>query len=193
MIRNAAGSGTRKSLLSCAVMPAVETITESQTNRLPRPEYPRPQFVRRQWNNLNGEWEFALDDADQGRVQNWQDGRTLDSRIVVPFPYQCEFSGVNDKAIHEVVWYARSFEIPEDWAGQDVLLHFGAVDYHTTVWVNGEEVGNNRGGHVPFSFDIRPYLRAGGNRLPDGITNSLIPGKIPMETEAKRVPIPRGN
>jgi beta-galactosidase/beta-glucuronidase len=142
-----------------------ETATDSDANTLPRPEYPRPQFRRRDWMNLNGAWEFAFDDADQGRRRNWQDGRALDSRIVVPFPYQCELSGVNDKTVHEVVWYARSFEVPPGWSGQDVLLHFGAVDYQTTLWVNGQEVGHNRGGHVPFWFDIQPYLRAGVNRL----------------------------
>jgi beta-galactosidase/beta-glucuronidase len=131
----------------------------------PRPDYPRPQFQRREWKNLNGEWEFTFDDADQGREQDWHDGRSLGLRIVVPFPYQSELSGINDKGIHEVVWYARSFEVPQGWAEQDVLIHFGAVDYQTTVWVNGDEVGHNRGGHVPFWFDIRPYLRDGVNRL----------------------------
>lgn len=131
----------------------------------PRPDYPRPQFKRREWQNLNGEWEFSFDDSDQGRQEDWQDGRPLGSRILVPFPYQSELSGINEKGVHEVVWYARSFEVPEGWAEQDVLIHFGAVDYQTTLWVNGEEVGHNRGGHVPFWFDIRPYLRAGVNRL----------------------------
>jgi beta-galactosidase/beta-glucuronidase len=138
---------------------------DNRETTLPRPEYPRPQFVRREWLNLNGEWEFAFDDADQGQQQGWHDGRRLDGRIIVPFPYQSLLSGINDKGIHEVVWYARSFEVPPDWQGRDLLLHFGAVDYHTTVWVNGGEVGHNRGGHVPFDFDIAPYLREGENRL----------------------------
>ena len=133
--------------------------------QLPRPDYPRPQFKRQEWQNLNGEWEFAFDDSDHGREQGGQDGRPLDMRIVVPFPYQSELSGIGDKGIHEVVWYARTFEVPRAWAEQDVLIHFGAVDYQTTLWVNGREVGHNRGGHVPFSFDIRPYLRDGTNRL----------------------------
>jgi beta-galactosidase/beta-glucuronidase len=115
--------------------------------------------------NLNGEWEFAFDDADQGMRDGWQDGRSLDKRIVVPFPYQCELSGINDKGVHEVVWYARSFDLPPEWRGRDVLLHFGAVDYRTTVWVNGQEVGHNQGGHIPFWFDIAPYIRDGENRL----------------------------
>jgi beta-galactosidase/beta-glucuronidase len=131
----------------------------------PRPEYPRPQFVRKNWLNLNGQWEFAYDDADQGLQLQWQKGAELGRHITVPFPYQSELSGINDKAIHEVVWYARHFEVPTEWAGQEVLLHFGAVDYRTTVWVNGDEVGHNRGGHVPFWFNIRPYLRQAMNRL----------------------------
>jgi beta-galactosidase/beta-glucuronidase len=132
---------------------------------VPRPEYPRPQFVREQWLNLNGEWEFAFDDRDVGCKKSWFEGRRLGGSILVPFPFQSELSGVNDKGIHEVVWYARNFEVPEAWRGRDLLLHFGAVDYAATAWVNGQEVGHNRGGHVPFQFDIAPYVRAGANRL----------------------------
>jgi beta-galactosidase/beta-glucuronidase len=132
---------------------------------VPRPEYPRPQFVRPEWMNLNGEWEFAFDDAERGLEENWHDGRALPSRIVVPFPYQSELSGINDKSVHECVWYARTFDVPEEWKGRDLLLNFGAVDYQTTVWVNGQEVGHNQGGHVPFTFDIAPYVHTGENRL----------------------------
>ena len=132
---------------------------------LPRPEYPRPQFARRDWLSLNGTWEFDFDDARQGLLAGWQNCRLRD-RIVVPFPYQSELSGVNDKGIHEVVWYSRLFDVPAEWRGKDLLLNFGAVDYRTTVWVNGHEVGHNRGGHVPFSFDIAPYLsKSGRNRV----------------------------
>ena len=137
-----------------------------QTHReVPRPEYPRPQFVRAGWLNLNGEWEFAFDDGERGLELGWQDGRGLGGRIVVPFPYQSELSGIGDKSVHECVWYARTFEVPREWRGLDLLLHFGAVDYRTTVWVNGQEVGHNQGGHVPFQFDIAPYVREGANRL----------------------------
>ncbi|HEX8891384.1 MAG TPA: glycoside hydrolase family 2 TIM barrel-domain containing protein [Pyrinomonadaceae bacterium] len=132
---------------------------------IPRPEYPRPQFVRREWLNLNGEWEFAFDDANKGREMGWHFGLPLDKRIIVPFPYQSELSGINDKSVHENVWYARDFEVPADWRGQNVLLHFGAVDYRAIVWINGKEVGHNQGGHVPFQFNISPYLTIGKNRL----------------------------
>ncbi|MDQ3651679.1 MAG: glycoside hydrolase family 2 [Acidobacteriota bacterium] len=142
---------------------------------IPRPEYPRPQFVRGEWMNLNGEWEFAFDDANEGREKNWHDGRALPARINVPFPYQSELSGINDRSVHEVVWYTRDLEIPDEWSGRDLLLHFGAVDYAATLWVNGQEVGHNRGGHVPFSFDIAPYLKAGRNRLTLRVTDSQDP------------------
>ena len=132
---------------------------------IPRPEYPRPQFTRDRWMNLNGEWEFAFDDDNRGIALGWNDGRTLPLRIVVPFAYQTKLSGINDKSIHEYVWYARTFSLPEDWCCGDLLLNFGAVDYAATVWVNGQEVGHNRGGHVPFQFDIAPYVRPGDNRL----------------------------
>jgi beta-galactosidase/beta-glucuronidase len=132
---------------------------------LPRPEYPRPHLVRHDWHNLNGEWEFAFDDTDQGLLEGWQDGRALPARITVPFAYQTPLSGINEKGIHEIVWYTRSFEVHEDWLAKDILLHFGAVDYRSSVWVNGQEVGHNQGGHVPFSFNISPYLQEGKNRL----------------------------
>lgn len=132
---------------------------------LPRPEYPRPQLVRDEWLNLNGEWEFEFDDVDEGLRAGWYDGRELGRRITVPFCYQSELSGINDKSVHDIVWYSRSLEIPEQWRGSDLLLHFGAVDYAATIWINGEEVGHNLGGHVPFDFEIAPYLRPGQNRL----------------------------
>ena len=131
----------------------------------PRPEYPRPDFSRPDWSSLNGVWEFAFDDADAGEKEKWWDGRPLGRQIVVPFPYQSELSGIDDKSIHEVVWYARTFAVPARWRARSVLLHFGAVDYSAAVWLNGREVGRNRGGHVPFSFDITSHLREGENRL----------------------------
>lgn len=131
----------------------------------PRPEYPKPDFQRNDWLNLNGEWEFAFDDTGRGFQLGWRDGRELPQRITVPFPYQCELSGINDKGVHEVVWYAKTFHCLPEWTGRDLLLHFGAVDYSCTVWVNGIEVGNNYGGHVPFTFDVAPYCRPGENRL----------------------------
>src|SRR5205085_12094515 len=101
--------------------------------------------------------------------------RRLDRSIMVPFPYQCALSGIDDKSIHPVVWYARSFEAPGDWSERDLLLHFGAVDYRCIVWINGIEAGHNRGGHVPFSLDIAPFLRSGENRITLRVEDSQDP------------------
>jgi len=133
---------------------------------IPRPEYPRPQFVRREWLCLNGKWDFTFDDYNQGLQGRWWDMEFPDF-IVVPFAPQTELSCKNEKDIFEIAWYAREFEVPESWrkGNQNILLHFGAVDYRTTVWVNGEEVGHNQGGHVPFNFDIAPYVKKGKNRV----------------------------
>jgi beta-galactosidase/beta-glucuronidase len=127
--------------------------------------HPRPQLVRPQWMSLDGWWEFAFDDHDQGRAEGWADGRSLPMQILVPFPYQAAMSGIGSRGIHEILWYGRNFDLPPDWEFGELLLHFGAVDYRAEVWVNGRMAGRNRGGHVPFCFDIAPYLHPGPNRL----------------------------
>jgi hypothetical protein len=129
------------------------------------PAYPRPQLSRPLWLSLDGHWEFAFDDADVGLAERWYDGRILPLKIQVPFPYQSAASGIKTREIHEVVWYARDFTVPADWQFEHLLLHFGAVDYSTEVWLGGRLVGRNRGGHVPFSFNIAPWLQPGANRL----------------------------
>jgi len=132
--------------------------------KIPRPEYPRPQFVREEWLNLNGEWEFAFDDPNKGLAEGWHDGRTLPGRIIVPFAYQTQLSGVNDKSIHQCVWYARDFEIPGAWRDRVVLLNFGAVDWHCQAWVNQKLVGEHQGGYDAFSFNITPALNSIGEQ-----------------------------
>ena len=145
----------------------LEELLKQWENGIPRPEYPRPQFVRREWQCLNGVWDFAHDTLDHGFLERWQDESHFADFIIVPFAPETELSCKNEKDPNRVVWYARDFEVPEAWRknGQNILLHFGAVDYRTTVWVNGKEVGQNQGGHVPFNFDIAPYLKRGKNRV----------------------------
>ncbi|PIV56300.1 glycoside hydrolase family 2 [Candidatus Desantisbacteria bacterium CG02_land_8_20_14_3_00_49_13] len=127
---------------------------------VPRPEYPRPQFVRKEWLNLNGEWEFEFDDAPARLEGKWQG-----KKIIVPFPFQSKLSGVSDVSFHDVVWYARNFTVPEKWEGKEILLHFGAVDYECWVWINGREISTHKGGNVPFYLNITKYLKPGENKL----------------------------
>lgn len=131
---------------------------------LPRPEYPRPQFVRREWLNLNGEWRFAFDDANVGLREGWEqtDGSQFARRITVPFAFQTKLSGIHETDFHDVVWYQRHVDVPPAWAGRRILLHFGAVDYRAQVWLNGRFVCEHEGGHTPFSADITDYLRTDG-------------------------------
>ncbi len=135
------------------------------TANLPRPEYPRPDFERQEWLNLNGAWEFDFDDGDIGEKDGWFKGKAFSKTIVVPFCYQSELSGINSKEMHENLWYKREFELPDSSIGKKILLHFGAVDYIAKVWVNGEFVGQHHGGHISFKLDITNYIKSGKNLL----------------------------
>src|SRR5579859_5620379 len=125
---------------------------------LPRAEYPRPQFVRSRWLCLNGEWQFEIDQGDSGLERGLLE-RELHDRITVPFCPESSLSGIENRDFLNAVWYRRAVIIPEEWMGQRVLLHFQAVDYETTVWVDGQEVGHHRGGFTPFTYNLG--IRAG--------------------------------
>ena len=112
------------------------------------PEYPRPQMRRDAWLNLNGVWQLAF--AKEGEAP--PAGKELAERILVPFPVESALSGVMKHA--DRLWYRRTFSIPKDWAGKRVLLHFGAVDWEATVWVNGKQLGEHEGGYDAFTLDI---------------------------------------
>jgi beta-galactosidase/beta-glucuronidase len=125
---------------------------------LPRPEFPQPQFQREDWLSLNGTWQFAFDDA---AAQTDPKHVAFTRTITVPFCFESAASGIGDTSFHPVVWYRRQIAIPRPWSGRHVLLHFGAVDYRASVWVNGQLVGTHRGGNAPFQFDITPQLKGG--------------------------------
>ena len=160
---------------------------------LPRPEHPRPDMVRADWQTLNGSWEFEFDDADKGQAERWHAGsRKFSKKILVPYCLQSKLSGIADPAFHDVVWYRRSFQVPETWRSKRVLLHFGAVDYEAKVWVNGDFAGSHRGGHVSFSMDVTDHLKAGGNtivlRAWDPSTDRTIPrGKQYWREKSERI------
>jgi len=116
-------------------------------------EYPRPQMVREEWTNLNGLWKYAIVPRDAEQPTKW------DGEILVPFAVESALSGVQKPVSPDQrLWYRRTFAKPELPAGQRLLLHFGAVDWEATVWVNGKQVGEHRGGYDPFSFDITDAL-----------------------------------
>ncbi|MCQ6559492.1 glycoside hydrolase family 2 protein [Paenibacillus mendelii] len=136
------------------------------TTSIPRPEYPRPQFVREKWLNLNGAWQFEIDHGRSGKDRGLHtEGASLGQSIIVPFCPESALSGIGNTDFMNAVWYRRSFDIPADWAGDRVLLHFGAVDYTAEVWVNSKLVGTHRGGYSSFSFDITAALQAGSNTV----------------------------
>ena len=129
-------------------------------SNMPRSEYPRPQFVRDDWLCLNGEWGFEIDRGDSGIHRGLLE-RELSGRITVPFCPESKLSGIENHDYYNAVWYRRVAMIPAEWAGKRVLLHFQAVDYDSTVWVNGVEVGRHRGGFTPFSCDLSGVAEPG--------------------------------
>lgn len=124
-----------------------------------RLEYPRPQFVRADWQTLNGKWAFEFDDKNVGLRDTWYRAHPYNAEIIVPFAYQTPHSGIFNPAFHDIAWYQRGFDIPKTWAGKRVLLHFGAVDYRAWVWVNGQFAVYHEGGSTAFCADITDFLR----------------------------------
>lgn len=127
-----------------------------------RKEYPRPQFVRDTWTNLNGEWLFMFDDENEGIQNGWiNDPMIYQQKINVPFVYQSRESGIGDRTPHDIVWYMREFEVEAN-QGESVILHFGAIDYEADIYINGQHVKNHKGGHTSFDLDITRQLNGTG-------------------------------
>ena len=119
------------------------------------PEYPRPIMERADWQNLNGEWDYAI--RPKGEVEP----ATFDGKILVPFAVESSLSGVQ-QMVGEAneLWYKRTFQVPSAWKGKEILLHFGAVDWQADVFVDDVLIGSHVGGYTPFSLNVTPYLSA---------------------------------
>ena len=148
-------------------------------------EYPRPQIVRSEWLNLNGLWEFAVTAMDAPKPSEF------DETILVPFPVESSLSGLMRKVKEtERIWYRREFEIPEDWQGRRLLLHFGAVDWEAQVYINSKEVGRHRGGYDAFGFDITDSLKTKGRQ--ELVVAVWDPSSGGSQTVGKQSSQPRG-
>ena len=124
--------------------------TQKSTQALP--EHPRPDLQRSEWLNLNGSWDFTFDSSLVAP-------KAYSHKIQVPFPWGSKLSGVKDEA--DVAWYHRSFQVPGIWGKKRVFINIGASDWHTSVYMNGQFVGEHKGGYTPFDFDVTPFLKSG--------------------------------
>jgi len=123
------------------------------------PEYPRPQMLRSNWKNLNGLWDYSILPKDQNKPSSFS------GKILVPFAVESALSGVGKRVGKDsLLWYRTSFSIPNSMGGKNILLHFGAVDWESEVYVNGQKAGTHQGGYDPFTFDVTSLLKKSGNQ-----------------------------
>ncbi len=129
-------------------------------------DYPRPQFVRDNWENLNGAWDFRFDDDNVGERDRWYEGFEKEYEIQVPFTYETKLSGIEDERRHDHIWYAKKISVDGSrLEKENFVIHFEGSDFLTTLWVNGQKAGSHRGGYARFSFDITDLVKDGENEL----------------------------
>ena len=146
---------------------------------IPRFEHPDPQSERAAWLNLNGEWDFEFDFGNSKKESGIIERKDWETKIIVPFCPESKLSGIEHTDFIPAVWYRRSFDITAAQLEGNVLLHFGAVDYETTVYINGKNAGSHKGGYASFKFNITEYLVEGENEIivhaVDDVRNPLVP------------------
>lgn len=143
-------------------------------------EYPRPIMERKEWKNLNGLWNYAIQEAGYPEPQQYN------GQILVPFAAESSLSGVmKEVGAKNELWYNTSFTIDSGWKGQNILLHFGAVDWKTEVWLNGIKIGSHTGGYTPFSFDITPFLSGKTQQLTVKVWDPSNDGPQPRGKQVK--------
>ena len=128
---------------------------------IPRSEYPRPEFVRKEWVNLNGFWSYAIDNNESGAEKGWMERESFEGKILVPFCPESKLSQVEYKDFISSIWYQRVLEIPGNWEGKKILLNFEGVDYESHIYIDGKEVDFHVGGSCPFTVDITPFVTPG--------------------------------
>ena len=146
---------------AAATAAAIFTLAYASAEELPRAEYPRPQFERQAWVNLNGTWDFEFDFGKSGMDRELFKAESLRQEITVPFCPESELSGIGHTDFINCVWYRRDIVIPEDWAGKKVFLNFGAADYAAEVFIDGILTGRHYGGSSSFSIDLTGHVEAG--------------------------------
>ncbi len=156
--------------------------------KIPRSEYPSPQFARKIWMNLNGEWQFEKDFGVSGAARGLHKAESLAEKIIVPFCMESSLSGVGYKDFCPCVWYKRSVNIDSAWleGGKRTILNIGACDFKTDVYVNGEWVGQHVGGFVSFSFDITDFLSVGENIITISAEDDVKSGNQPAGKQSGR-------
>jgi beta-galactosidase/beta-glucuronidase len=147
------------------------------TTDTPRSEYPRPQLRRDEWQCLNGEWGFERDLGKSGRARGLPATDALAETITVPFPPESDLSGIGERDFMKSVWYQREIDVSNEWFDGRILLHFGAIDYESEVWINGESIGIHRGGYTPFTLDITDAVSAGTNVVTVCVRDEVRSGK----------------
>lgn len=152
-------------LLRCSLVLSFTALLVSQVfaEPIPRPEHPFPQARRAEWLNLNGTWEFA--ETDENADATYLGDAPYPDKIIVPYCRESKLSGLERKGFVKNVWYRRTFEVPKTWKSRRTILHIGACDYKTRVWLNGTLLGEHIGGSAPIAFETTKQLKPGANTV----------------------------